>query len=84
MAFFDRLKRHIGFSWKKGFLMIAYFLVFGVLNVLVTSDSLFILFAWPFYLFPSSGLLTAILQMIHVYLLATMVLVLTEKKNAPV
>jgi hypothetical protein len=81
MAFLEDLKRHIGFSWKKGFLMIAYFLLFGILNILVTNDNLFIIFAWPFYLLPSSGLMAASLQMLYIYLVATIILALIEKKK---
>lgn len=75
----ERVKHYIGFSWKKGFLIIAFFLFVSVLSIFITSDWLFVLFAWPFYLFPRQALLAAILEWCYAYIVATLLLILIDK-----
>lgn len=75
-ASWKHLKEHAGFSWEKGFLIIAYFLFISVLNALFSSDWLFIIFAWPFYILPRHAFLAATITWLYAYLIATMLLLL--------
>lgn len=73
------MRRYARFSWKKGFAMIAYFLLIGALNTFVSADWAYVAFAWPFYLLPRAGLLAAILEMAYAYVVATLIVMAIER-----
>ena len=73
------IKRHLGFSWKKGFIIIGYFLVISALNAFITSDVLFIIFAWPFYILPRQVIIAAVLEWAYAYAVATLILAFLER-----
>ena len=77
----ESYKKYLALTWKKGFIIIAYFLFISILNALITSDWLFIIFTWPFYLLPTHAFIAAILEWVYAYIIATILQVVLEHRK---
>ncbi|MBW2982674.1 hypothetical protein KY327_00045 [Candidatus Woesearchaeota archaeon] len=68
-------------SWKKSFLVIAYFILLGLLSLLPTSAPFYVL-SWPYYLLPSTSLLAAVLELAFAYVVASIVQAFLERRHS--
>ena len=77
----EELKEFFRPNWKKSFLIIAYFILLGILSLLPTSLPFYIL-AWPLYILPSTSLIAAILELLTAYVVACIILRLIERPHS--
>jgi hypothetical protein len=75
----EKIKDSLRFTWKKAFLLIAFFLLFALCNLFLTANVFFIIFAWPFYLLPRKPFFASLLELLYAYAVATIVLFLLER-----
>lgn len=76
------LLRHLPFTWKKGFLMVAYFLLLALVNFVTPSDVPFYVLAWPLYALPKHTFLAGIVQLLFVYAVAVIIETLFWSKKS--
>lgn len=69
----EQHRRDLRPDWRKGFLIIAYFLLVGVVNIVMSAEWPFYILVWPLYVFPESPFLAAVFEMLFAYAVASVV-----------